>query len=118
MAELTLSEVFGTGSTKLASGETVSESGLFIPDSVLSAVGLDSPSTATADAHATAILLVLESNLTQEAFDADVDKSIYAERCFPQFISRGTERTPYRFDFITFNIAKLDFGAILNPNDY
>ncbi len=28
MAELTLSEVFGVGSTKVASGETVSESGL------------------------------------------------------------------------------------------
>ena len=118
MAELTLSEVFGAGSTKVASGETVSESGLFIPDSVLSAVGLSSPSTATADAHLTAILLVLESNLTQEAFDVDVDKSIYTERGFPRFITRGTENTPHRFDFITFNIAKPDSGATLNPDDY
>ena len=118
MAELSFSEVFGTGATRLTSGETVPSSGLFIPDSLLSTFGLDSPSTATADGHLAAILIGIQSNLTQEAFDANIDRSIYTEPGFSQFIPRGENNDSYRIDGITVYFAKLDANAILDPNDY
>jgi hypothetical protein len=116
MAEKTIPQVFGTGAERLASGATTPSAGLFIPDSVLISAGLATPSSATAEGHLTAILLTTQGTMTQAGFDADTDQSIYASNGFSSFTTRGT--TPYRVDQITYNLAKIDSGATLDPDDY
>lgn len=116
MSEPTISQVFGTGATRLTSGAAAPSAGLFIPDSALTAAGLASPTTGKAEGHLAAILLGAKTTLTSTAYDADTDRSIYLSDGFSSFSTRGT--TAYRVDQIVVNLAKPDSGATLDPDDY
>jgi hypothetical protein len=109
MAEPTLTEVFGAGATQTATTITILKSDL---------TGLTASATNRADALLAAILLKSQTFLTKTAFDADVDKSIYFSTGFASFVTRGTSNTSYRVDQMTVNLAKIDTGATLSPNDY
>ncbi|WP_414551471.1 hypothetical protein [Anabaena sp. CCY 0017] len=117
MAEPTVVQVFGTGAARLASGATTPEAGLFIPDTALTAAGLDSPPTATAEGHLVAINLGAQSYLTQANFDSNIDQSIVVEKGFSSFVTR-TDGEQYRTDQLTLTKAKIDNGGVINPNDY
>ena len=114
--EPTFAQIFGTGTTRLASGATTSGAGLFIPDSALTAAGLTAPSTATAEGHLVAIAVNAKSYLTQTNFDANVNQSLIVGDGYPGFTTRGTDQ--YRLDQLTLSLAKIDTGSTINPGDY
>ncbi|MEH1981409.1 MAG: hypothetical protein V7L27_19435 [Nostoc sp.] len=116
MAEPTLEQILGTGTTRLASGATTASTGLFIPDSALVAAGLATPSTATAEGHFVALLLAAKAYLTQSNFDANTDQSILLADGFSSFTTRGT--TNYRQDQITVSLAKIDTSSTIDPDNY
>lgn len=118
MAEKTISQIFGSGATRLANGATTSSAGLFIPDSVLIAAGLATPPTATAEGHLAAIILQAKTALPQSEFEQDLDTSIYVTNGFSSFTARGTNNDSYRIDQIIINLAKIDTGATLDPDSY
>ncbi|MBE8990639.1 hypothetical protein [Nostoc sp. LEGE 12450] len=118
MAEPTFVQVFGTGAVRLASGATTSSAGLFIPDSALTAAGLTTPSTATAEGHLTAVFLGAKAYLSQANFDANIDQSLIIADGFSSFTTRGTNNTAYRQDQLTLSLAKIDTGASIQPTDY
>ncbi|MFN6442114.1 MAG: hypothetical protein RMY35_035325 [Nostoc sp. DedSLP01] len=116
MAEPTLVQIFGTGTTRLASGATAASAGLFIPDSALTAAGLATPTTATAEGHLVALLLAAKTYLTQTNFDANTDQSILITDGYSSFVTRGT--TNYRQDQITVSLAKVDSSSTIDPDNY
>lgn len=116
--EPNLGQVFGTGTTRLASGATTTTSGLFIPDSAFVTAGLAAPTTANAEAHFVALLLNAKSYLTQTNFDANTDQSLLVADGFSSFTTRGTNNTSYRTDQLTISLAKPDTGSTINPGDY
>ncbi|MEH2369933.1 hypothetical protein [Nostoc sp.] len=116
--EPTFAQILGTGTTRLASGATTSTSGLFIPDSVLVAAGLSTPSTATAEGHLVAIVKAARSYLTQVNFDANIDQSLVVANGFPSSTTRGTNNDNYRLKQITVSLASLDTDTEINPGDY
>lgn len=118
MAEPTLVQIFGTGTTRLASGAAAPSAGLFIPDSALIAASLADPTTASAEGHLAAILLAAQSYLTQTNFDANTDQSITIINGFSSFTTRGTNNDAYRVDQLTVNLAKIDTGATLDADSY
>lgn len=118
MAEPTIVQIFGTGATRLANGATTSSAGLFIPDSALTAAGLATPSTATAEGHLVAIAINAKSYLTQANFDGNIDQSIIIADGFSSFTTRGTDNTAYRQDQLTLSLAKIDTGASIDPDNY
>ncbi|GAX37883.1 hypothetical protein [Nodularia sp. NIES-3585] len=118
MAEPTVEQVFGAGATRLASGATTPGAGLFIPDSALTAAGLDNPSTATAEGHLASILLTAKTALSQSNFDSNIDQSIVIEDGFANILQRGENLTEYRNDPLTVNLWKPSTGNSRNPNDY
>ncbi|MEA5515529.1 hypothetical protein [Nodularia sp. UHCC 0506] len=117
MAEPTIEEVFGIGTTRLASGEAAPGAGLFIPDSALVVSGLTTPGTATAEGHLVSILLGAKSYLNQSNFDANLDQSIIIENGFSSITQRGEALAEYRNDPLTINLWKSSTN-IRNPNDY
>ncbi|OUL33126.1 hypothetical protein BV372_17420 [Nostoc sp. T09] len=118
MAEPTLEQIFGTGTTRLASGATTPSAGLFIPDSALTSAGLATPTTATPEGHFVAIAKNAQTNLTQTNFDSNTDQSVYISSGFSSFVTRGTNNDPYRVDQVTVNLAKADTSATIDPDDY
>lgn len=119
MAEPTITQIFGTGATRLANGAAAPSAGLFVPDSVLIAAGLSTPATATAEGHLVALLVRVASYLTQTNFDSDTDQSIYVGTGFTSFQTRGANNDNYRVDQpFVFNLARLDDGQAVNPNNY
>lgn len=118
MAEPSITEVFGTGVTRLANGATTSSAGLFIPDSALQSGGLATPSSATAEGHLIAILLNAKTNLSQTNFDANTDQSVVVASGFSSFTTRGTNNDSYRLDQLTVSMAKLDTASTIDPDDY
>src|SRR4029450_12134552 len=107
MAEPTITQIFGTGATRLASGAAAPSAGLFIPDSALQTAGLATPTTASAEGHFAAVALNAQTYLTQTNFDANTDQSIYIASGFSSFTTRGTNNDSYRVDQLTINLAKL-----------
>jgi hypothetical protein len=118
MSEPTIAQIFGTGATRLANAAPAPSSGLFIPDSVFTAAGLSSPSTATSEGLLIALILQSKSYLSQTNFDGNIDQSIYLEDGFASFVGRGTNNTSYRVDSISVNLAKIDTNVTIDPNDY
>lgn len=119
MAEPTITQIFGTGATRLANGAAAPSAGLFIPDSVLVAAGLTSPTTATAEGHLVSILIQAKGYLTQTNFDANIDQSVLINDGFTSFQTRGTDNDNYRIDqpFVV-SLARLDDGTVIDPNNY
>jgi hypothetical protein len=119
MAEPTITQIFGTGATRLANGAAAPSAGLFIPDSVLVATGLTTPNTATAEGHLVSILIKAKEYLSQTNFDSNVDQSIYIANGFTSFQTRGTNNDNYRIDQpFVINLARLDDGTVIDPNNY
>ncbi|MEH2070287.1 MAG: hypothetical protein V7K47_19375, partial [Nostoc sp.] len=116
MAEPTITEIFGTGATRLASGAATPSAGLFIPDSAFVTAGLATPTTASAEGHFAAIALNAQSYLTQTNFDANTDQSIYIAKGFSSFTTRGND--DYRVDQLTISLAKIDSTATIDPDNY
>ncbi|MBH8577961.1 hypothetical protein I8752_34375 [Nostocaceae cyanobacterium CENA369] len=114
--EPTLTQIFGTGTTRLASGATTPSSGLFIPDTALQAAGLATPSAASAEGHFVALALNAKSYLTQTNFDANTDQSLLMADGYASFTTRGT--TNYRVDQITLSLAKIDTSGTIDPDSY
>lgn len=117
MAEPTF-EIFGTGTQRIASSTTVTESGLFIPDSDLIAAGLGSPDTATAEGHLAAIVKKSREVLTEENYNANLDQSIYYTAGFNQFVNRDGVTGQLRQDVIEIRFVKPDINSSLSPGDY
>ncbi|MDJ0795803.1 MAG: hypothetical protein QNJ51_03025 [Calothrix sp. MO_167.B12] len=118
MAEFTINEVFGAGTQRLEASAAAPSSGLFIPDSVFTEVGLSNPSGANAEQLLASIVIKAKTALTETAFDADLDKSIYFETDLPDFINRGENNVRYRLDSMTIYFAKLAPLTEIDPNDY
>ncbi len=118
MAQPTIEDILGTGAQRLASGDTTTSSGLFIPDSALIAAGLDDPTNATAQQHFVAILVKASGVLTSSAFDADTDRTIYFEPGLSNFINRGANNERYENTPLTINMAKLNPAGVLDPDSY
>lgn len=116
MAEPTITQVFGTGSQRLANADPAPSSGLFIPDSVLTAAGITTPSTATAEAHFVAILKTGLTYLTPGNFDSNIDQNLRQGTGFKSFINRnGVE---YRVDQYVIDMASIDSGITIDPDNY
>lgn len=109
MAELTITDVFGAGASQTATTITIAKADL---------TGLTASSSNTAESLLAGIILKAKESLTQTAFDANTDQSIYIETGFASFTNRGTNNDSYRVDQLTINLAKLDSGATLDPDDY
>lgn len=116
--EPTITQVFGTGATRLLATDPAPEPGLFIPDSALISAGLTTPETATAEGHLAAILLKAKSALTQANFDLNIEQSIVVENGFSNITQRGETAAEYRNDPLTINLWKPSTDNIRNPNDY
>jgi hypothetical protein len=109
MPELTLTQVFGAGATQDANTLTIAKADL---------TGLTASANNTADSLVVGLIVLLQSTLTQSAFDLNVDQSIYVTEGFANFTTRGESNNSYRVDQRIFNLAKLDAGATLDPDDY
>ena len=109
MAEPTLTEVFGAAATQDATTLTITKADL---------TGLTASANNTAESLLVGILLKAQSFLTQTAFDADTDKSIYIENGFSSFATRGVNNDAYRVDQLTVNLAKLDTSGTIDPDNY
>ncbi|MDZ8135129.1 MAG: hypothetical protein RM049_07470 [Nostoc sp. DedQUE04] len=118
MPEPTIVQIFGTGATRLASGATTPSAGLFIPDSALQTAGLATPGSASAEGHLAAINLNAQSYLTQTNFGTNTDQSIYIDKGFSSFTTRGSNNDSYRVDQLTINLAKLDTSSTIDPDNY
>jgi hypothetical protein len=116
MAEPTFPQTFGVGSQRLANGAAAPSDGLFIPDSALITAGLDDPTTATAEGHLVAIVLISSGHLTQSNFDANSDQSVTITKGFSSLITRGN--ADYRQDTFYLNLARPDNGSTIDPDDY
>ncbi|MBD2568368.1 hypothetical protein [Anabaena lutea] len=109
MAEPTITQVFGSGASQTATTVTITKADL---------PGLTASPSNTAESLLAAIILFAKSFLTQTAFDANTDQSIYIETGFASFTNRGTNNDSYRVDQLTINLAKIDSGSTLDPDDY
>ncbi|MBD2570441.1 hypothetical protein H6G59_21590 [Anabaena lutea FACHB-196] len=109
MPKSTLTEVFGENATQTATSVTIQKADF----ATLTASASNSGSSLLS-----ALLIKNKATLTQAAFDADVDKSIYLSEGFTSFIPRGTDNTQYRVDQIVVNLAKIDEDVTLDPDNY
>jgi hypothetical protein len=109
MPKSTLTEVFGAGATQTATSVTFQKADF---------LNLDASASNDGSTLFSALLIKNKTTLTQAAFDADVDKSIYMDDGFSSFTTRGETNIAYRVDQITVNLAKVDSGATLDPDDY
>lgn len=116
MAKPTIAQVFGTGATRLTSGQSAPSAGLFIPDSVLIAAGLNDPTTAAGERHFVAVVKTGLTYLSPTNFDSNIDQSLRSGTGFKSFISRdGTE---YRVDQYVIDMASPDNGSTIDPDNY
>ncbi|MCC5606647.1 hypothetical protein LC612_07565 [Nostoc sp. CHAB 5834] len=109
MVELSLTDIFGAGATQDASTITIQKSSL---------PRLTPSANNTAESLFTGIVLKGQTNLTQTNFDTNIDQSIYIGNGFPSFTNRGVNNEQYRIDQLTINLAKLDTGSVIDPDDY
>lgn len=109
MAEPTLSEVFGSGSSQ-------TDTQLIISKADLS--NLTASASNTAESLLIAIMLKAQSYLSQTKFDANIDQSVYISPGFSSFTTRGANNDAYRIDQLTINASKIDSGSTLDPDDY
>lgn len=109
MAEPTLTQVFGTNATQSATTVTITKADL---------TGLTASASNTAESLLIAILLKVQTYLTQTNFDANIDQSVVVANGFPSLTTRGVNNTSYRVDQLNVNFAKLDTAATVDPDDY
>lgn len=109
MPEPTLTQVFGTNAAQTAATITITKADL---------LGLTASSDNSAESLLVAIVLKVQSALLESSFNTDTDQSIYIASGFPTFAFRGSNNNQYRVDQLTINLAKLDTGSTIDPNDY
>lgn len=109
MPKHTLTEVFGANATQTAESITIQKADL----TTLTANANNDGSTILS-----AILIKAQAIMSQTAYDADSDKSIYLADGFSSFTTRGANNDPYRVDQIVVNLAKPDTGSTLDADDY
>ncbi|MEH2169336.1 MAG: hypothetical protein V7K41_22295 [Nostoc sp.] len=109
MAEPTLVQVFGTGTTQDATTITILKVNL---------PRLTPSATNTAESLLTGILLKAKDGLMRTTFDTNIDQSLYVEGGFAQFVFRGTNNDGYRVDQLTVSLARPDDASIIDPNNY
>ncbi|WP_369750732.1 hypothetical protein [Anabaena sp. PCC 7108] len=80
--------------------------------------GLTPSANNSAESLLAAIALKGQAGLTQVTFDTNIDQSLYLENGFSSFTTRGEAGVSYRVDQVTINLAKVDSGATLDPDDY
>jgi hypothetical protein len=109
MAEPTLIDIFGAGATQDATTITIQKTSL---------PRLTPSANNTAESLFTGIILKAQTSLTQTSFDGNIDQSIYLSTGFPSFTNRGADNTQYRVDQLNINLAKVDTGSTIDPDDY
>ena len=110
MAEPTLTDVFGAGATQTATTITILKADLDIT----------ATSSNKAEGLAAAIFKKMAGNLTQTAFNADADRSIYIAQSFDSVGSRTVGSTTTQLLLSAWNIvfAKIQATSSITPNDY
>lgn len=111
MPKPSLAEVFGAGASQTSSTITISKADL-------TSVGLSASATNSAEALLAAILLKAKSHLTEAAFEANIDQSLYVGTGFKSTTVRGTSNIQYITDQLTLTLAKIDPLSPLDPDDY
>ena len=111
MPEPSLTEVFGAGAIQSATTITIAKADL-------TSTGLTVTATNTAESLLTAILLKAKSFLTEAAFEANTDQSLYVAPGFKSTTIRGTNNTQYITDQLIVTLAKIDPQDPINPDDY
>lgn len=111
MPEPSLTEVFGTGASQSATTITIAKADLASTDLIASP-------TNSAESLLVAILLKAKNFLTEAAFEANTDQSLYVAPGFKSTTIRGTNNTQYITDQLTVTLAKIDPQTPINPNDY
>jgi len=109
MAEPTLQEVFGANATQDATDIVIKKADL---------AGLTPSASNTAESLLSGILLTAKPTLSSTNFASNIDQSLSIENGFSSFTTRGTNNAAYRVDQLNVNLAKLDTGATLDPDDY
>jgi hypothetical protein len=111
MPKPTLIEVFGTNASQTATSFTISKNDLI-------SVGLTASATNSAEALLAAIILKAKAYLTEAAFEANIDQSLFVGTGFKSTTVRGTNNTQYITDQLVLNLAKIDPLSPLDPDDY
>lgn len=111
MPKPSLAEVFGVGASQSATTITIAKADL-------TAVGLTASATNSAESLLTAILLKAKTYLTEAAFEANIDQSLYLGTGFKSTTIRGTNNTPYITDQLTVTLAKIDPQDPIDPDNY
>lgn len=109
MAEPTLQEVFGTNATQTSTTITITKADL---------TGLTPSGSNTAESILAGILLKAKTALTPENFATNTNQSINISTGYSSFTTRGTNNDAYRVDQLNVNLAKIDNGSTLDPDDY
>lgn len=109
MAEPTLQSVFGANAVQTATTITISKADL---------PTLTASANNTAESLIVALSLKWQTGLTETNFNSNIDQSVYVGTGYPNFAFRGTNNTQYRVDQLTINLAKLDTGSVIDPDDY
>lgn len=112
MTEPNVTQIFGAGAA-------ISNNNLVIP--LANFPRLDLPNSNLANQGekvVVGLLLLLLANLPQSAYDADIDRSVYAQQGDPSYNYRGTDAVRYKLDSILFYLAKLDSNNLIDPDDY
>ncbi|MFM6881648.1 MAG: hypothetical protein ACKPKK_13540, partial [Dolichospermum sp.] len=79
---------------------------------------LTASSDNSAEAILAAILLIAKINLTEVAFESNIDQSIVIANGFKSTTVRGTNNVQYLTDQLTVTLAKVDPLSPLDPDDY
>lgn len=111
MPKPSLAEVFGAGASQSAATITIAKADLM-------SIGLTASETNSAEALLAAILLKAKSYLTEAAFEANIDQSLYISTGFKSTTVRGTNNTQYVTDQLSVTLAKIDPQTPLDPDDY
>ncbi|MGB6302090.1 MAG: hypothetical protein WBF90_38780 [Rivularia sp. (in: cyanobacteria)] len=109
MAEPTFESIFGANALQDLGSITIAKADL--PE-------LTADANNTGESLVVAMLLKIQSGLSQENFDTNLDQSIYVDNGFPNFAFRGPDNDQYRVDQLTVNFAKPDTGSAIDPDDY
>lgn len=109
MAEITLTQAFGSGATQ-------DDSSLTIPKSILTAQGLTASSSNTAESLVTALIKHLQSVFNPTAQDSNADIQITIEDSFQSIVTRNN--TQYRQFSKTINLQIVDTTTTIDPDDF
>ncbi|WP_414530874.1 hypothetical protein [Nodularia chucula] len=109
MSEPTITQVLGAGASQTATTITIAKADL---------PGLTPAANNTAESLVVGIALKVQAGLPQSGLETNLDQSLYVEKGFTSFITRGENNDEYRVDQLVLNMIKPDTGTIIDPDDY